>query len=371
MFRSTFAFALLFTGTAAPSSAQTQPVPCVTGESWLQHLGRALSDTSMGKTGEFGPSPDQPLAPVQAAQPTLASSTKTSADLYRYTCRGCHGASGEGAPPEIHGVINPVRATSPTLVLQRLQNLGAPIGAAEARNMAREAHAALVTRLRQGGEAMPNFSYLGPAETAAILHQLEVLAQIPNQRGELNLAESPLRIGELIVRSTCHTCHSATGSNPTPGDLMAGAIPPLSALTTRVNQRDFLRKVTRGAPILMGDDPQLYRGRMPVFRYLTRDEVSEVYAYLSVCMQPDATTAVASTAHEPTSAAPRGVIPNQASADELDISEILVPAACAFVFALLIAGLGFTWHVFHHLGKPGAHRAPHGAHSRDTFALKA
>jgi len=93
--------------------------------------------------------------------------------------------------------------------------------------------------------------------------------------------ERRLRIGEHIAKSTCHVCHGAAGLNPTVAELYAGAIPPLGALPLRVNENEFVRKVTQGAPALMGTPPQLLRGRMPVFYYLSEDEAADVYLYLT------------------------------------------------------------------------------------------
>ena len=42
-----------------------------------------------------------------------------------------------------------------------------------------------------------------------------------------------------------------------------------------------MRKVTQGAPILMGTPPSLYRGRMPVFYYLKDEEIASAYVYLA------------------------------------------------------------------------------------------
>jgi hypothetical protein len=42
-----------------------------------------------------------------------------------------------------------------------------------------------------------------------------------------------------------------------------------------------VQKVVQGAPILMGTPPILHRGRMPVFYYLSQDEVAAAYDYLS------------------------------------------------------------------------------------------
>jgi hypothetical protein len=62
---------------------------------------------------------------------------------------------------------------------------------------------------------------------------------------------------------------------------LEGAIPPLATLTTRVGLPDFVRKVTKGAPIIMGTPPTSYRGRMSVFVYLSQDEAAAAYLYLS------------------------------------------------------------------------------------------
>ena len=71
------------------------------------------------------------------------------------------------------------------------------------------------------------------------------------------------------------------GQNPTPPQLYGGAIPPLSTLVLRTTPAQFVRKVTQGAPILMGAPPQLLRGRMPVFYYLSEEEAEDVYLYLT------------------------------------------------------------------------------------------
>jgi hypothetical protein len=98
--------------------------------------------------------------------------------------------------------------------------------------------------------------------------------------------ESPTRVGEHIVKSTYHIRHSAAGLNPDPQQLYDGAIPPLSALTTRTSLPEFIRKVTIGAPIVMGAAPLSYRdsytGRMPVFHYLSQDDAADAYLYLTL-----------------------------------------------------------------------------------------
>jgi mono/diheme cytochrome c family protein len=203
-------------------------------------------------------------------------------DLYRLNCQGCHGEAGLGAPPEINSVVGPVRATSVQLVVERMKKTGMDISSSAAGELAKQAKEALLLRLHKGGQDMPPFPHLSDAEIRALLGYLNQLAGVTSARTEqIGVEESPLRVGEHIVKSTCHTCHDAAGPNPTPQQLEEGAIPPLSTLTTRTDQIEFIRKVTDGAPILMGTPPTLHRGKMPVFYYLTKDEAADAYLYLS------------------------------------------------------------------------------------------
>jgi hypothetical protein len=122
---------------------------------------------------------------------------------------------------------------------------------------------------------------MSEAEIRSLVAYLEQLAAIPGaEKNQIAVKESSYRIGEHIVKSTCHVCHSATGPNPSPEQILKGAIPPLSALTTRVSLSGFVRKVTSGAPIIMGTPPTYYRGKMPVFVYLSQDEAAAAYLYL-------------------------------------------------------------------------------------------
>ena len=198
-------------------------------------------------------------------------------------CQGCHGESGEGAPPEINSVINPVRATSVELVMARMKTAGMEIGRADAVKLAQQSKTALLQRLHNGGESMPPFPHLNESEVNSLVAYLKQLAAVPGAESEqLAVKESRIRVGEHIVKSTCHTCHAATGPDPGPQQIWNGAIPPLSTLTMRKSRPEFIRKVTRGAPVLMGVSPMLYRGRMPVFYYLSEDEAADVYLYLTL-----------------------------------------------------------------------------------------
>lgn len=268
-------------------------VTAVEGESWLRHLRRSFNDTSMGKTWDLGPPPSTPgeesprwqleLSPGYATQ----SVTLHGSDLYRLNCQGCHGGTGSGAPPEINSVINPVRATSVVVILERTKKTGQEMSRADAAVLARQAKVLLLQRLHKGGEAMPPFPQINELEIRSIVAYLEQLSDIPGaERNQVAVKESPYRVGELIIKSTCHICHSATGPNPDPQQLLDGAIPPLSTLTTRTSLPEFIRKVTNGAPVIMGNPPvsyrDSYRGRMPVFRYLSEEEAADAYLYLTI-----------------------------------------------------------------------------------------
>lgn len=260
----------------------------VAGESWLNHLGRSFDETSMGKTGRLGP----PEAIVDAGsgrgrtewahEPENKTVILHGSDLYRMNCRGCHGENGAGAPPEINSVINPVRATSVLVMMERMRSSGMPMSRADAAKLAAQSRTMLIDRLHHGGQDMPAFPHLSGAEVSSLVAYLRQLAGVPGAENEqLTVREERMHVGEHIAKSTCHVCHSAAGPNPTPLQLYAGAIPPLSTLVLRTNPVQFVQKVTQGAPILMGGPPQLLRGRMPVFYYLSEEEAEDVYLYLT------------------------------------------------------------------------------------------
>src|ERR1700676_4012982 len=265
------------------------------GESWLKHLHRSFNETSMGRTWDTGHS--SPMQGEESAyrEPEITPGFATSivnlhgSDLYRLNCQGCHGASGAGAPPENNSIINPVRATSVAVIMARTKKTGQNLNRADASALAKQATVLLMDRFHKGGQNMPPFPQLSEGEIRSIVAYLEQLSEVPGaERNQVAIKESPYRVGEHIIKSTCHICHSAAGPNPTLQQLFEGAIPPLSTLTMRTNLSDFIRKVTNGAPVIMGTLPfsyrDSYRGRMPVFSYLSEDEAAD--AYLSLTLYP-------------------------------------------------------------------------------------
>jgi len=355
--------------------AQIVPVTVVQGESWLDHLHRTFNDTSMGKTGRLGP-----VAPIEAEEAprwqlglsvNFAARTVTlhGSDLYRLNCRGCHGESGLGAPPEINSVINPVRATSVALIMERMKNVGMDITRADAVKLAQQSKTALLQRLHNGGQDMPPFPHLNEAEIVSLVAYLKQLADVPHAEWEqVAVRESPVRVGEHIVKSTCHTCHSAAGPDPTPQQLLNGAIPPLSTLTTRTSQIEFIRKVTNGAPIIMGAPPLLYRGRMPVFYYLSEEEAADVYLYLTIYppsrsanLDTTITLSQQGSVGGGGTPLPQNVLGTSLAPDnepakaphpdkDSDVETVAWLSGMAFFVILLLAGgLGFTVHEFRRL----------------------
>ena len=336
------------------SGAKTVQATPVAGESWLKHLHRTFEETSMGKTGRLGPphaiggeenSDWQKALSAEARNETV---TLHGSDLYRLNCWGCHGEFGIGAPPEINSVLNPTRAMSTQVILERMKNLGMDMSRADAAVLANQSKAALLERLHKGGTDMPPFPHLSEPEVGAIVAYLKQLAGIPGaEREQAAVEESRVRVGEHVVKSTCHICHNATGENPSPQQIFNGAIPPLSTLTARTSLPEFERKIRSGAPIVMGTPPSPFRGRMPVFYYLGEDEVADAYLYLRL-YPPDGTVPDPETpateqkqaankavqvefSIEPTTVGP----PNNGR----DLTVIIFPVAAAL---LLAGGFWFT-----------------------------
>ena len=372
------AFAQTNSSSTPPQKAvrrQNVAVSAVSGESWLAHLNRSFNETSMGKTGHLGPRPPEPgetASPLHSdLVSNVASQTLTlhGSDLYRLNCQGCHGESGQGAPPEINSVINPVRATSVALVMERMRTAGMDISRADAAKLAQESNSALLLRLHNGGQDMPPFPHLNEGEIRSLLSYLKQLAGVPGAEGEqVAVNESAIRVGEHIVKSTCHTCHSAAGSDPDAQQLSDGAIPPLSVLTTRKSRPEFIRKVTLGAPILMGAPPMLYRGRMPVFYYLSEEEAADVYLYLTLYPPSESAslnTAIALSLQRPagnggTPPANKPLNTSVARDDEpTEVQQpnrptdlhagVLLTAVASLVILLLAGGLVFTVREFRRL----------------------
>ena len=283
--------AVVFFLLALSCSGYPQVVTAVAGESWLEHLHRSFDETSMGKSsGVYGPAPPMPSEwPLPRPALTLSNkfteqgTTLYGSDLYRLKCQGCHGASGTGAPPEINSVIDPMRATSARMYIERMKKVGMDVTSKDAMLLAKQANGMLLDRLHKGGTDMPSPDpSLTNGEVRSLVAYLRQLAGIPGaEEQQVPIVEAPLRVGEHIVKSTCHICHASVGHNPSTQGLLEGQIPPLDTLTSRLSLNEFVTKVTVGTPVREGSLAIPVRGRMPVFAYLTPDEAADAYLYLS------------------------------------------------------------------------------------------
>jgi mono/diheme cytochrome c family protein len=261
-------------------------VTAVSGESWIRHNHSTFSETSMGKTWDLGPAPSMPGKEASAWHLELSPGYSTQvvalhgSDLFRLNCQACHGELGHGAPPEINSITGPVQATSSAATLQRMKKAGREMSQSDANAIAKDSKALLRQRLHMGGQHMPPPT-LNETEIRVLVPYLEQLSEVPGAgKNQIAVKESSYRVGEHVVKSICHICHSATGQNPDPAQVLEGAIPPLSTLTTRVSLPEFVRKVTSGATIALGTPPAPFRGRMPVFPFLSQDEAAAAYQYL-------------------------------------------------------------------------------------------
>lgn len=276
-------------GAEAPVAGQPAPrVTPVTGSSWLELRGTSMERSGMGRAGRSAPEnpaitfrPTSELRRLERPDPPALTESfvLAGADLYRLSCRSCHTAAGTGSPPEIRSLIDPIRATSAELTLQQMEARGRSIPPELAETLAGQASTTFFQRLEHGGERMPVFDHLSAGEIEALVLYLEKLADVPGarERKSIEVEASVARVGELVVKGTCHTCHAAAGRGGGHEVLQRGIIPSLETFPEQKPAVFFVEKVREGASIADGWNA---RGRMPVFSYLTDDEAQAAYAYL-------------------------------------------------------------------------------------------
>jgi mono/diheme cytochrome c family protein len=272
------------------SRSSVEPLPAavtsVQGPSNLERVGLRMDTSGMGRTGLWGPPPTEnpvSLPSITYSADITRPSRLSGADLYRLDCQACHQADGGGSPPEINAIIDPVRATSAVVMLERMKKVGRPITTAFAQQLATASKKDLLGRLKNGGQKMPPFAHLTGKEVQALVGYLELLARVPGaEKRQLTVTEPVARIGELLIKGTCHICHAATGRWPDPEELLQGAVPSLGSISTEKSMHQVIRKVRYGATVVMGRASVSSRGRMPVFNYLKDDEVASAYLYLLI-----------------------------------------------------------------------------------------
>ena len=146
---------------------------------------------------------------------------------------------------------------------------------------ANRARAELYHRIQKGGQRMPALEHLQEADIDAIYAYLMQLVGAPDAPPQLRRTASWDRLGEHVVKGTCHICHDAIGLRPSGQALLVqGTIPPFTMLLLDKPVAEFLAKVRSGAPVTTGNPVFHYRGRMPVFSYLQDVEVAAAYTFL-------------------------------------------------------------------------------------------
>lgn len=248
----------------ARAQALDPAVSPVSGQSWLHRLGVNYRDTSLGRgAGRYGPNPSDPATTRPPLKVTLTERmTVTGEDLYRINCQPCHRAEGTGAPPEIKSMIPAVQGST-------LQQMRGNVTKTD-----------LYTRIEKGGQKMPPRNHLTRSDVDVLYTYLTKLASAEGKGAVAKETISADRLGEFVVKGTCHICHDATGPRPTDQALLDGAIPPLAVVMTDKSIAEFVNKVERGAVAVMGIPAMPHRGRMPVFYYLNDNDVAAAYKYL-------------------------------------------------------------------------------------------
>ncbi len=274
--------------------ATKTPEPVVTpvaGPSWLNRLGLSYRESSLGRSGAtYGPPPQPTYGQSPAQRPSQPSAAAlavgrpvvlSGADLYRLNCQSCHRAEGTGSPAEIKSVLGLVQGSSLELVRKQLQQKGAAAPPSAARAQATRARTDLYQRIQKGGQRMPALAHLQDADIDVLYAYLTQLAGSPDASPQSRRTTSWARLGEHVVKGTCHICHDAVGPRPSGEALLVqGKIPPFTTLLEDKPVVDFVTKVRSGAPVMTGDPAFHYRGRMPVFSFLQDVEVAAAYMFL-------------------------------------------------------------------------------------------
>ena len=127
---------------------------------------------------------------------------------------------------------------------------------------------------------MPALAHLQEADIDVLYAYLTQLAGSPDASPQSERTASWARLGEHVVKGTCHICHDAVGPRPSGQALAQGTIPPFTTLLQDKPVVDFVTKVKSGAAVMAGDPAFHYRGRMPVFPFLQDLEVAAAYSFL-------------------------------------------------------------------------------------------
>lgn len=270
--------------TGGGQRATAVEVTPVEGPSTLRHLKLTIEHSSMGWGGQWSPPPSLVPSPQRRTDsPDRRVFELSGFDLYRISCRACHRPDGLGSPPEVNSLIGPVQAASFQWMMQRMKAQGRPADPAFIRQLTSGTEADLQKRLKVGGHNMPSFDHLSGEEIDVLRPYLDQMAGVPGaERRQPVITEPGARVGELIIKGTCHICHDATGpSNTPPTTVLNDVIPALASMPHQKTFYQFVQKVQKGALIPLSAGGVLSRGRMPVFNYLSEAEIASAYSYLT------------------------------------------------------------------------------------------
>ncbi len=259
------------------------------GDTPASALPRAFTDSVRKALTKAGVRDKEALDSLRARFPV------SGADIYRLNCRSCHGPAGAGKPPAVASIIGPSRALSPAQHEAAMKAAGAEPKPELARELALHAQEALRKRLAKGGnkpdlpylETMPPFAYLSEPEVVALADYLKQLGGVaPTGAAVQKVNQSALRIGEQVVRGTCRVCHDATGAAGGHALMTSGLVPALANLPEQMSLDGVVHKVRHGWTSMA--EMATPASRMPVFPYLSNEEVAAAYLYLAYLPpQPD------------------------------------------------------------------------------------
>ena len=128
---------------------------------------------------------------------------------------------------------------------------------------------------------MPPRGYLQDEDMQVLYGYLMQLAGTPHAAAHSSRVITWARLGELIVKGTCHICHDAVGPSPGGPALLAGSIPSLESMLRTKRIAEFVHKARNGEVVSLDDPVLRHRGRMPVFYYLHDEEAAAAYVYLA------------------------------------------------------------------------------------------
>ena len=148
----------------------------------------------------------------------------------------------------------------------------------------------MLKRVHNGGQRMPSREHLSSGELDLLFAYLGVLAGSPKAGPARHETVNWARVGQHVVKGTCHICHDAVGPRPSGEEMGRGKIPSLQSLLLSQPVAEFVTKARSGAPADLTGLGMLHRGRMPVFYYLHDEEIAAAYVYLAT-YPPQAGTA--------------------------------------------------------------------------------